>query len=181
MKKLIIIFMAVCACVSAEAVTLASLQKAAFNENGSMIARWRAVTSAGRIYGPRAEHFLQKAMLRPEWFLRDAAVVVSHYGERKWAIRWSKILLDDPALVVRTAAVDSLRRLHAKEARAQLWQKLYASENYRHGDSLWIRKNIVQALSEMATPSDKAKFTRLLADRDTSLRLLAKATLRRLR
>ncbi len=190
MNSLFALVAVVCVSASARAVvrinpnpnrvSLAHLQSIAFSKNTAMSARWRAVTSAARLYGPRAEHFLEQAMIRPEWFLRDAAIVASHYGDRRWAIHWSQVMLDDPALVVRTSAVESLRRLHAMSARPRLWAKLYSSENYRHGDSLWIRKNIAETLSEMATRADSRHFKRLLTDRDPSLRRVAELTLRRL-
>ncbi len=160
--------------------SLQSLQKIAFDQQEPLVIRWRAVTSAGRIYGPGAQHFLAQSMRRPEWFLRNAALVVVPYAHRKWAIRWSCRLLNDPSLVVRTAAVEALRKLHAKGARPELWQKLYAKQNFRHGYSLWIRQNIVKALSTMATPKDEGRFVRILSDRDRALRPLAIAALQKL-
>lgn len=160
--------------------TLQRLKSIAFNRNDSLRDRWLAVTTAGRIYKRRAEPFLEQAMQRHEWFLRNAALVVVPFGQHKWAVQWSCKLLNDPALVVRTAAVEALRKLHAKIARPELWRKLYARENFRHGDSLWIRQYIVKALTAMATPKDEGQFIRLLSDRDSSLHPMAIAALQKL-
>jgi hypothetical protein len=107
-------------------------------------------------------------------------LVVVPYNNRDWAVRWSRVLMHDPALVVRTAAVKSLRQMHAVEAQDLLWEKLYSSENYKNGQSLWIREHILEALSQFALPGSEKHFIRVLQDRDASLHPVARATLQKL-
>lgn len=159
----------------------AEIERLAFDPAESLENRWRAVTSIGRAYGPAAQTFLEKALRSPEWFMRNSATIVIQYGTRAWATNWARIMLNDPALVVRTAAVDTLRNLNDANSQNLLWEKLYNSQNYRAGESLWIRRHILAALVQFATPAEEAKFTTLLKDRDPGLRPLAEQALQKIR
>ena len=156
------------------------LARMAFDEKESLENRWRAVTAMGRVYPKESQKQLEKALKSPEWFMRNAALVVVPYNNRDWAVRWSRVLMHDPALVVRTAAVKALRQMHAVETQDLLWEKLYSSENYKNGQSLWIREHILEALSQFALPGSEAQFIRVLQDRDASLHPVARATLKKL-
>jgi HEAT repeat protein len=157
-----------------------SLERVAFDANAPLEARWRAVTTVGRLYHDHNQEFMEKAMRSSDWYMRNAAIIVAPYSQRQWAVRWAKALLDDPALIVRTAAVEAIRQMGAKEAEDKLWQKLYSSENYHRGDSLWIRRHIAEALAEFGSSGDEAKFIRILGDRDKSLHPIAMRALRRI-
>jgi hypothetical protein len=149
------------------------LEKVAFDKSETLENRWRAVTSYGRLYKNHAREFLEKSLSSPEWFMRNAALVVVPYNQRPWAIQWARLLMHDPALVVRTAAVKTLRQLNATETSDLLWQKLYSSENYRAGQSLWIRRHILEALVQFASRGQEKKFISLLKDKDQALHPLA--------
>lgn len=157
------------------------LEKIAFDQNEALENRWRAVTAMGRTYGPKAQDFLEQALKSSEWFMRNSATIVLQYGNRAWAIRWAEAMLSDPALVVRTAAVDTLRNLNAVEARDILWQKLYNAQNYRAGHSLWIRHHILTALVQFATPGQEGLFQAALNDKDSTLKPIAKQGLDKIR
>ena len=156
------------------------LEKMAFDPAESLETRWRAVTALGRTEGAKSQGFLEKALRSPEWFMRNAAVLVIQYGHREWAIQWASSLLNDSSLVVRTAAVEALRTLNAAEKSPLLWEKFYSSQNFRGGESLWIRKHILEALVQFATPGQEQKFRAAMADQDESLHSLAKAGLQKL-
>jgi HEAT repeat protein len=159
---------------------LHELQKMAFDKSQSLETRWRAITSIGRVHPKSGRAVLEKAMVSPEWFVRNAALVVAPYSERAWAVKWARILIHDQALVVRTAAVQSLRQLNAVDSQALLWEKLYSSENYRAGKSLWIRRHILEALAQFARVGQEKNFITVLADKDASLHPIAMRTLEKI-
>ncbi len=159
----------------------AALERMAFDQGESLENRWRAVTAVGRAYGPESQAFLERALKSPEWYMRNAATIVIQYGSHPWAEKWARAMLEDSALVVRTAAVESLKALNAVGSKDLLWEKLYNAQNYRAGESLWIRRHILQALVQFATPQQEAKFTALLNDQDKSLRPLARQALQKIR
>lgn len=162
------------------ASAIAELQSVAFNSGYSLADRWRAVTVIARVFPEDGQSVLEKAMQSSEWFLRNAAAVGLKHSQRSWAIKWARILMHDPALVVRTSAVETLQALGAIEAEDLLWEKLYASENYSRGQSLWIRRHIAEALSKFARPGQEAAFQKILLDKDESLHPVALQTLNRI-
>lgn len=151
------------------AVTRKELHRIAKDDSKSLQIRWRAITATGRLYPIQSMKLLKEMAESPQWFLRNASVIAMSYSERKWAINWAKKLLSDPALVVRTSAVQTLGRLRAVEVSEQLWQELYSRKNYKGEKSLWIRKHIVETLALTAHRGQEAKFIQALSDSDKSL------------
>lgn len=156
------------------------LEKMAFDKEEDFRNRWRAITSIGQINPQAALKPLEQALTSDEWFVRNAAMISIAYGDRSVALKWARRLLNDKALVVRTAAVQAIAGLSGKELTADLWEKLYAKENFRGSQSLWIRRHIVQVLSRFPRPQDKTKFIALLKDPDKSLYKWAIAGLEKL-
>lgn len=146
-----------------------TLEFIAHDKKQTLQMRWRAVTALGRLYPIKSMKVLEEMAQSSEWYLRNAAAIAMVYGERMWAINWSKKLLRDPALVVRTAAVQTLGKLKAAEAEDELWTALYSNINYSNGKSLWIRRHIVEALAHISTYGKQDKFIRVLYDDDKSL------------
>jgi HEAT repeat protein len=142
--------------------------------------RWRAVTAAGRLGGRESVPELERAIKRNEWYLRSAALVALQAADRNEAIKWSKKLLSDKALVVRSSAVTALVDLNDVSSTQLLWQKLYAKENFKGSQSLFIRRRIIEALTKLAQPGSEGKFVEALADKDTALHGPAIAALERL-
>ncbi len=156
------------------------LSRLAFDEAEPLQNRWRAITALGRAYPQTSRASLEKAMKSPEWFMRNAAIIVAPYNDKSWAVKWSRLLMHDSALVVRTAAVRVLRQINATETAGLLWEKLYSTENYRGTQSLWIRRHIVEALSQFASNGDEQKFIGVLNDKDKSLHPMAMLALKKL-
>lgn len=150
------------------------------DEKQPMEMRWRAVTAIGRIGGVESKPELLKALESPQWFLRNAGLVAMFSVDREEAVKWSRILLSDKALMVRVAAVESLERLRDTTSNNLLWAKLYASENFKGKHSLFIRRKIVESLAKLETKGVEAKFVRLLEDKDESLHRPAITALERL-
>ncbi len=156
------------------------LKKIAFDETQSLDERWRAITVTGRVFPMEGREVLEQAMESKQWYLRNAAVISLKYSHRDWAITKAQALLNDPALVVRTSAVNTLKELGAIEAESLLWEKLYAAENFRNGQSLWIRKHIAEALVKFARNGQESSFMKMLRDDDKSLHESAVIALNRL-
>ena len=146
-----------------------SLRSIAFDKSKSLQVRWRAVTALSKVAPEDAMPELEQAMQSKEWFMRNAGIIAMQSMHRGEALKWSKRLLDDSALVVRTAAVDTIYRHGGIEAEALLWKKLNAEENFRGKESLWIRKHIVKALTRFARKGQEARFMAILKDADNRL------------
>ncbi len=142
--------------------------------------RWRAVTALGRIGGRESQPELEKALGSKEWYLRNAALVAMKNIDRETANGWARKLLNDKALMVRVAAVDTLALLRDSSASEVLWQKLYAPENFKGKQSLFIRRKIVEALALLEGRGGEARFVRVLEDHDSSLHPSAIGALERI-
>jgi hypothetical protein len=148
-------------------------EKLAFDERLSIEDRWSHLVKVGKKTSVRSRAVLEKALKHKEWFMRNAALVVVHYQERSWAISWTKMMLDDPALVVRSAAVEAVNKLGAIELQADLWQKLNSSKNFRRGQSLWIRRQIVESLVKFSPKAGDPRFNSLTKDNDLVIQKIA--------
>lgn len=146
-----------------------ALKQLAFDPQQALQVRWRALTMLPRANASKAEAPIEQAAQSSEWFMRNAALVAMPQMNRKFAMKWSEKLLDDPALVVRTAAVQTLLDIRAIEKKDVLFEKLYSAQNFHGGQSLWVRKHIAQALMQMATPGEEQQFAKVLKDKDNSL------------
>ena len=137
-----------------------------FDQEASMELRWKAITSVGILGTQSLKPQLKKALVAKEWFVRNAGLVALESMDKAEAKTWAKKLLDDNALVVRSAAVDTLARLDDRTATSILWNKLRAKENFRGSQSLWIRKQITLALARLDKADSNGRFVDLLNDRD---------------
>lgn len=140
-----------------------------FDEKAGMESRWRAVTAVGIIAGDESKPELERALKSSEWYMRNAALVAMSAVNRDNASQWARRLLDDKALVVRAAAVQSLLELRDSSSVALLWKKLYAPENFKNSESLFIRKRIVESLAQLEKTGAEKKFIEVLADKDEAL------------
>ena len=149
------------------------LSKVAFDKDEHLSYRWRALTSLARIFKSDAKLHLAKAIDSSDWFMRDAALKAAVAIELPEANVWSRKLISDPSLVVRTSAVKNLSKLEDVNNRELLWGALNAKQNFKNGQSLWVRKHIVQSLANIekksANKEDIKKYIELLSDSDESL------------
>lgn len=148
---------------------LRRLRTLAFDANQTVDVRWRSLLTLAMVGGRDVMPELEAALKSPDWFMRDAGLLALRKVDPRSAIRWSKILLSDPALVVRTSAVSTLRQLGDHSSRDLLWEKLNSPQNFRGSQSLWVRHHIVQALADGAAKGEESKFLQLLADSDSRL------------
>lgn len=156
------------------------LRKIAFSQEKPYELRWRSVMSMAWLGGKESVVDLEKAIEMNDWYMRDAALKGLQKVHKEKAITWARKLLNDPALVVRTAAVKVLHDLNDTASEKLLWEKLNAPENFRGEQSLWIRRQIVVALSDFAAKGTEKKFAQLLDDKDKTLHVPAMRGLERL-
>ncbi|MBX3023224.1 MAG: hypothetical protein KF799_16235 [Bdellovibrionales bacterium] len=145
------------------------LGQIAFDKNAALQTRWRAITTMGRLNAAAFSKEIDRALVSPEWFVRNAALIALLNDARPRAVEFSTALLADRALVVRTQAVRNIIALNAREAEPALWKALYEKHNYKGRESLWIRAHMAEALSRFSGPGKAKNFERLLLDPDTRL------------
>jgi HEAT repeat protein len=157
-----------------------SLVQLMADEKMPMEIRWRAVTAIGRIGGKESRPELERALNGKDWFMRNAGLVAMAGVDQAEAARWARRLLSDKALIVRAAAVDTLAGLEDKSSTGLLWEKLYAKENFKGKQSLFIRRRIVETLGKLEGKGREAKFIEVLGDRDEDLHVAAITALERI-
>jgi len=151
-----------------------------FDRSIAMQTRWKAVTAAGRVAGEASRKDLEHALKSEEWFMRNAGLIAMLQLDRNEGLKWARKLMSDKALVVRSAAVDSIENARDTASTSLLWEKLYAKENFKRGQSLFIRRRIVEVLANMETPGRESKFVAVLGDKDSDLHAPAINALERL-
>lgn len=145
------------------------LHKAAFDEAQPYQIRWRALMSMAWMGQKESVGDLEKALVSKDWFMRDGALIALAKVEPSKARVWARKLLNDPALIVRTTAVKTIREMSDTESETQLWTELYRKNNYRGTQSLWVRRHIVETLADFSSKGTEQKFAALLDDSDRSL------------
>ena len=120
------------------------LTQVAFDTNNNMDVRWNSLSLAAHLEPQKAEALAARAIKADEWFMRNAGLVVLSAMGSEQLKGQSLKLLKDPALVVRSAAVEGLAPMASgdSEVRKALWAELFEARNFRKGQSLWIRKQI---------------------------------------
>ena len=142
--------------------------------------RWRAITTLGELSPNQAVPYLEKMLQSKEWFLRNAAMIAVSHADRPTVMKWAEKLLNDKSLIVRTSAVQAIKKIKGIELQDVLWEKINSKENFHRGKSLWIRKHMADALSSFANKGEEQKFLRLLLDHDKRLHPFALQALRRI-
>jgi HEAT repeat protein len=145
----------------------------AFSEGQSMRLRWRALMSAAEAGREKATPDLLKASTHKQWFLRNAALVAMSEVNEVEAKKLATKLLKDKALVVRSAAVDILQKNASAPVRDLLWEEIGQKHNFRNKESLWIRAQIVEALSQKPADYEIESFSKLLKDSDMRVQYAA--------
>lgn len=149
--------------------SLQYLSRTAFAKDKSLLLRWRALTTMGRMDADYFAKDLERAAQSGEWFMRNAALIALQTGDHDRAVKFSLKALTDPALVVRTQAVRNLIELNARESEGRLWTEIFSRTNFRGEESLWVRVHMAEALAQFASPQRVKSFHRLLLDPDERL------------
>lgn len=141
----------------------------AFDKNQTVKIRWKALMTLVYIGQKESLPIVRQALRSSEWFMRDAGLKAISKISQSDALVWARRLLTDSSLIVRTSAVAVIRRYNDEQSAEVLWKGLYAPQNYRGQQSLWVRRHIVEALANMELKGQESKFLRVLDDRDKSL------------
>lgn len=150
--------------------------RSASDVNAGMTARWHSLLSAAEMATPAQIAAIKKFTNSEEWYMRNAALLALKRIDINVAKSEAKKLVQDKALVVRSAAVDLLADNPADDIKQLLIQELNKPYNFNKKSSLWIRKQIVEKLSLSAGPQDKTFFAKNLFDSDRNVaELSAKA------
>jgi HEAT repeat protein len=157
-----------------------ALTKIMFDENETMNNRWKAVTAAARIGGVDAKPEIERALKSQTWYMRNAGLVAMRAIDQKQALTWAKQLLTDKALIVRAAAVEAIGEIGSGKDAPALWAQLNSRESFKKGQSLFIRRGIVDALSKIEVQGHEAAFMNVLHDDDETLHQPAMQALQRL-
>lgn len=154
------------------------LEKIAFAKTEDYGTRWKALTLVAQLKGAQSETLLQKALKSPEWYMRNAALVAYQEVLPKRSRTVAGELLNDKALVVRSAAVSALGPSMGEEAvRESLWEQLSSSANFRKKQSLFIRGQILEALAQNPREKEMPLFIKHLGEEDARLHAPAVAAL----
>ena len=149
------------------------LTTVAFDEKQSMRLRWKALVSLAESDPKKALPHLLRASENSEWYMRNAALVALSDTQPLKAEAVAKKLLKDKALVVRSAAVEVLKKFPSEQNRDLLWSELDEDYNFKKQASLWIRPQILKLLSEKPMDRELKIFVRMLRDRDTQVGVAA--------
>ncbi len=157
------------------------VREAAFDGQLDLNIRWRAVMGMAQLRGAESWDDLVKAAHHKDWFLRNAALISMHRVSPTSVKPWAKEMLKDSALVVRTAAVEMIDQLRAIDMKNDLWQAINDKQNFRKGQSLWIRPIIARTLYNFTRVNDsKVQWYKLLDDNDLVIKNIASLAIKRI-
>ena len=145
------------------------LKHLVFSNKEKMPIRWKALTSLARLYPEQSFPLVQKSLRSSLWFLRNAGLIAMEILDPEEGVRWAGQLLNDPALIVRTAAVSMIKKHKAGQYKFHLLQKLNAPDSFHKNRSLWIRHHIVSTLVDFCEPGEEKMFVSFLQDPDERL------------
>jgi hypothetical protein len=124
------------------------------NEKGEINKRWIAAMTMARVGGDTVSDKFIKALESPNFMVRMAAIKgIEVIGTQKPNV--SKLLpylnksLNDPAMVVRTAAVDALGKIGERQSLSLLIRELNNQRNFYRGKSLWVREHLIDSIARI--------------------------------
>ena len=127
--------------------------------------RWVAIRALGESGGVSARRVLLDLIHDNQPAIRAAAAAAlgDMGGDAGAALTEC---LRDPAIIVRSAAAVSLGRLRDPHTVTALEQALLSDDNYYRGSSLWVRRQYVEALGDIASSKALPAMVRALDDSD---------------
>jgi HEAT repeat protein len=156
-----------------------TLKRKAFSDSFDMSERWKSIIEMSQIQHKDRLPDLKKALKSQTWFVRNAALLALEKMDANLAEPEAIKLLSDPALVVRSAAVEVLaKRIKSSAvARKSLWEELNDKQNIIQKESLWIRPQIIQHLAKFPVPADQSLFKAMLTDSSAQVQEIARNAL----
>lgn len=166
----------------AHAETYSELRQKAFSESQEMSVRWNSLMQMTKIKKNESIVDLKKALNSNVWYMRNAGLIALHSINSDMAYDVAKKQLNDPALVVRSAAVDILTKskVRTTEVRELLWKEVHSKKNKNKSKSLWIRPQISQYLAADPQATERQRFLALAEEGDEEIRQIAQKALQKL-
>lgn len=131
--------------------------------------RWKSIIAAAELRKEKSIDDLFLLSLSNEWFVKNAVLVSLKEIKHPKKIEIVKRLLKDKSLVVRSAAVDQILHDGLDGHRDLLWEELFQERNKKKNQSLWIRKQIISALSQRPRLIEKSLFLKLLNEDENEI------------
>ena len=156
------------------------LRVLANDQQNTMSVRWKALMLMTELNPKESIQDLLKAVHSPEWYMRNAGLVGLQSIYKEKALEVAQDLIKDKALVVRSAAVELLSQNLSPMNREILWQEFYMKYNFRAEQSLWIRTQILKALSTKPKDSESQTFIGLLKEKDSNIQYVSVLALEKL-
>lgn len=92
--------------------------------------RWIATFLLGKIMGKRSAPFISKFLKHPNWVMRLASLkTLLALGGKSYAGMFANAL-KDKSYIVRTQALENIRKMRLTNYSASVWQMLYDKRNY---------------------------------------------------
>ncbi len=166
----------------ASAETYKELRVKAFSETQEMSVRWNSLMKMTKMKKNESLIDLKKALSSNTWYMRNAGLIALDSINPELAYDVAKKQLNDPALVVRSAAVDVLakNKMKTAEVRDLLWKEINSKKNKVKTKSLWIRPQISHFLANDPQPHEREKFLSLADEKDEEIRQIAEKALLKL-
>ncbi|MGZ3726658.1 MAG: HEAT repeat domain-containing protein [Pseudobdellovibrio sp.] len=151
------------------------------NQHLNMNSRWTSlVQSANYVEGDQQVNEIKKFSEDKAWYLRNASLVALAKISPREAEAQARKLIQDKALVVRSAAVEVLAQNLTDENKNIMIDEIQKNYNFNKKSSLWIRKQILDKLAAVATAKDQNVFVKTLFDNDKAIAELSADTLEKI-
>lgn len=158
----------------------ASQIKSAQNVSLPMSARWQSLLKAAELAGPQQIPEITAFAKSNDWFMRNAALVALEKINTSYAIDQAKILVQDKALVVRSAAVEMLAKKNTLEIKRLFAEELSKPYNFSGRQSLWIRPQIMKVIAAGVSTDDRQFMAKHLFDSDKKVATLSALALEKI-
>ena len=143
----------------------ATLKELAENEKSEDRSRYVALMALVRYDGKNSADTAKKMLKAKSWMPRSAALkAIEILKDASMEAEVVKTLQDDPALVIRAQAVDTLVALNTKDTPAHLLSAVYDKKNYRKGDyktgvADWVPQRALAGLRTLNTRDSRLAKT----------------------
>ena len=129
--------------------------------------RWASIFILGKIMGKDSVPLLIKYLEHPNFILRLASLKTLLQLKERNLQGKLKIVLKDNSLLVRSQALENIRKLKLKKYSNDVWNMLFEKKNYHHikGKKLIrseIIKKVVRVLGDLEFKSALGPFLKLI-------------------
>lgn len=145
-----------------------------------MSTRWQSLIRAAELAGPEQIAQISAFAKSTDWYMRNAALVALEKIDTSYAIDQAKILVQDKALVVRSAAVEMLAKKNTLEIRRIFADELNKGYNYSGKQSLWIRPQMMKVIAKFVSQDDRQFLAKYLFDSDKKVAAISATALEKI-